>query len=107
MLPAFSALRRPFSNVTFLVLNMVTLVSAAFELTRLFTSEDSLILNKYVCAAGGFLAFSRALMTFSTVKNNFTLLTVVLLIPGVFGLWLNSQVGHEFLLNLIVWGETS
>ena len=81
-----AAFIRPFLSVNFLVLNKVKFLGAGFpmfaELTKPFTSEDSLIPNKYVYVAGDYLAFFPALMTFSTVKNSFTLLSVVLFLPA-------------------------
>ena len=101
-----AAFIRPFSSVNWLMLNKVTCLGAGFPtfaaLTKPFTSKDCLILNKYFCVAGGFLAFSLAVMTCSTVKNSFTLLTVVRFLPGVSGLWLKSHVGHEVVPNLHV-----
>ena len=91
----------PFSSMNFLMLNEGISFGAGFltciELTKPFTSEDSLILNKYVCVAGDYLAFSPAVTTFSTVKNSFTFLTIVQFLPGISGLWLSSHICHEFI----------
>lgn len=88
----------PFSSMNFLMLNEGISLGAGFltciELTKPFTSEDSLIPNKYVCVAGAYLAFSPALMT---VKNSFTFLTIVQFLPGISGLWLSSHICHEFI----------
>ena len=93
-----AAFIRPFLSVNFLV-NKVKFLGAGFpmfaELTKPFTSEDSLILNKYVYVAGDYLAFFPALMTFSTVKNSFTLLIVVLFLPGTSVLLLKFHAGHK------------
>ena len=92
----------PFSSMNFLMMNEGISLGAAFltciELTKPFTSEDSPILNKYVCVAGDYLAFSPALMTFPTVKNSFTFLTIVQFLPGITGLWLNQYLSKEKLV---------
>ena len=94
-----AAFIRPFLSVNFLVLNKVKFLGASFpmfaELTKPFTSEDSLIPNKYVYVAGDYLDFFPALMTFSTVKNSFTLLIVVLFLPGTSVLLLKFHAGHK------------
>ena len=94
-----AAFIRPFLSVNFLVLNKVKFLGASFpmfaELTKPFTSEDSLMPNKYVYVAGDYLDFFPALMTFSTVKNSFTLLIVVLFLPGTSVLLLKFHAGHK------------
>lgn len=58
-----------------------------------------LILNKYLCVAED-TAFFRAVTTFSTVKTSFNVLTVVLFLPGISGLFLKSHVGYKAVPNL-------
>ena len=108
-----AAFKRPFPSVNFLVLSNTISLGAGIPnfvgLTRLFSSENSLILNKYVCVAASHLAFSPVLIAFVTVKNSFTLLTVVQFLPRITGLWLNHvkpyHVGLEVIHNLHVGRE--
>lgn len=94
-----AAFIRPFYGMNFLVLNKAISLGAGFptfaELTKSFTSDGFFILNKYICGVRDHLAFSPALMTFSTVKNSIMLLTVVSCHPGISVLFLNSHVGQE------------
>ena len=104
-----AAFIRLFSSVNLHMLNEVTSLGASFltfvYLTNCLTNEDSLMRYKNVCVAGNYLTFSQTVMTFSTVKNNLTLGTVVQFLPSISGLWLNSHAGHEVIPNLHVGRE--